>query len=138
MYVQRSLNVNSSCFVCSWSLPVSLCGISHEVNKDVRHLPRRIVVPTLSIDVTLNPYPPYMFSFDPDQHTTPPKVYIIHTDTGVFTILNIFEIHVYFSDIILGTETSTCSCHSVIFVIITVNFTNKPAVFHITDSIILL
>lgn len=36
------------------------------------------------------------------------------------------------------TETSTCSFHSLVFVIITDNFTNKPAAFHIMDSIILL
>lgn len=32
---------------------------------------------------------------------TPPQVYISHTDTCFFTILNISEIHVYLSDIIL-------------------------------------
>lgn len=36
------------------------------------------------------------------------------------------------------TGTSTCSFHSLVFVIITDNFTNKPAAFHIMDSIILL
>lgn len=32
---------------------------------------------------------------------TPPQVYISHTDTVFFTILNISEIHVYLSNIIL-------------------------------------
>lgn len=36
------------------------------------------------------------------------------------------------------TETSTCSSHSLVFVIIMDNFTNKPATFHIMDSITLL
>lgn len=66
------------------SLPLALL-----LNSDRRH-------PMCSVS-TLTNTPPHQLP----TVNTPPQVYISHTDTGFFTILNISEIHVYLSDIIL-------------------------------------
>lgn len=68
------------------SLPLALL-----LNSDRRH-------PMCSVSILTNT-PPTPHRQHPTN--TPPQVYISHTDTCFFTILNISEIHVYLSNIIL-------------------------------------
>lgn len=70
------------------SLPLALL-----LNLDRRH-------PICSVS-TLTNTPPQQHPTNSPPSTPHHKFYISHTDTGFFTILNISEIHVYLSDIIL-------------------------------------